>query len=153
LTPDLTRIITPAVLIDAIIGYRHLVETNFPSFGPALGMYSILPVHAQATVIIPEDAEQGWAATLRYALHPDTANASNPTPRVEVGLSTRSKDGSLGPIPIFPLEQQTAFHVPTAHETVLSIHLARSATNLAYEWLGSDLRTVGWLYGSLVLHD
>jgi hypothetical protein len=43
-SPELTLTIATGILRDALVGYRELVELNFPNFGAALGLHSVLPV-------------------------------------------------------------------------------------------------------------
>ncbi len=64
LLPELTRSITADVLRDALTGYRDLVELNFPRFGAALGLYSILPVRAEGVVALsPTSRSPPWSCT------------------------------------------------------------------------------------------
>jgi hypothetical protein len=41
-SPELT--LAMAIVREALIGYRQLVDSNFPAFGSAMGLYSMRPV-------------------------------------------------------------------------------------------------------------
>jgi len=41
----------------------------------------------------------------------------------------------------------------TVEDLPLDLHVARPATNLAYEWLARDLKAVGWLSDEVRYHD
>ncbi|WP_370366377.1 hypothetical protein [Catenulispora sp. GP43] len=45
---------TAGILAEAVAGYRDLVEINLPAFGPALGLYSLLPARIEGTITYSE---------------------------------------------------------------------------------------------------
>ncbi|MGW4897514.1 hypothetical protein ACWEQL_35480 [Kitasatospora sp. NPDC004240] len=145
-SPELTRSITAAALHDALIGYRELVEVNFPGYVDSFELYRAMPVRVAGSVLMPhpEDAE-AWCATVEYCLHPSSSGVPGDLD-VQIGV----------------VEEPHHFHLPWPAEDdsepdhrpfrsgpqVLSTHLARQATNWAYSWLANDLAALGWLTGS-----
>ncbi|MFB7374177.1 hypothetical protein ACFC0D_30505 [Streptomyces sp. NPDC056222] len=152
-SPELTFSITQDVIRDALIGYRGLVQRNFPRFGAALGLYSIFPVRAEGLVIMPErDATEAYGASVAYTLRHDVGSRAQDVPAVEFDLAEEPNvPGSLwGRL---QEEQASVFHRPAIHHEGLSTGLERQATNLAYSWLIRDLKAVGWLERSVTLPE
>ncbi|WP_329347156.1 FUSC family protein [Streptomyces sp. NBC_01261] len=145
-SPELTRSINADVLRDALIGYRDLVELNFPRFGAALGLYSIFPVRAEGIVTMPPDASQPQPATVMYALRPDAAPTPHDQPVVDLHLTDEPHDFTDSLWARLREDRSSAFRLPgiVHQETLLPYH-DRQATNLAYRWLAQDLQAVGWL--------
>ncbi|MGQ4344017.1 hypothetical protein [Streptomyces sp. SAS_275] len=144
-SPELTLAITTDVLRDALTGYRDLVETNFPRFGHALGLYSIMPVQAEGMVVMPaEDDACAWAATVEYTFSraSEAAVAAENLAKLELIFES---DRLPRPWTDVPQEMSSVFTVPGVHQEVLSTGHDRQATNLAYAWLARDLTAVGWL--------
>lgn len=153
-SPELTRDIAENVLRDAVTGYRHLVETNFPSFGPALGLYSVLPVQVRAEVIHPQPGDVDRFPGLRYALFPEANPASGTETSVEVRLAVPTPDGRTDFFEGLRLEASTSpFYQPSATERDLSVFHTRSAINFAYSWLADDLHRIGWVAPGLSFHN
>ncbi|MFI6489229.1 hypothetical protein [Streptomyces sp. NPDC050564] len=152
-SPQLTRSITADVLRDALIGYRELVETNFPRFGAALGLYGIFPVRGKGIVIMPRpDDTQSWSATVVFAVHRDASSGDRDTPAVDMGLA---EDPDV-PNDIWQQVRavhSSVFRLPAVHQHQLSTGLERQATNLAYSWLVRDLKAVGWLDETINFYD
>lgn len=134
------------MLRDALIGYRDLVELNFPRFGAALGLYSIFPVRAEGIVTMPPDASQPQPATVMYALRPDAAPTPHDQPVVDLHLTDEPHDFTDSLWARLREDRSSAFRLPgiVHQETLLPYH-DRQATNLAYRWLAQDLQAVGWL--------
>ncbi|MER5764606.1 helix-turn-helix transcriptional regulator [Streptomyces sp. NPDC002082] len=94
-SPELTLSIATAVLRDALTGYQQLVETSFPRFGHALGLYSTLPARAEGLLILPgPDAPADWPPSLEYTLHTDPAATLSAPPARAAADSTSSSAGS-----------------------------------------------------------
>jgi len=148
-SPELLREAARSILRDALTGYRDLVEKNFSTFGPVLGLSSILPVQAQAEVAIPTEAGM-WAPELLYAFTP--AQTADLEPTIDIKLAN---DGEASGMENWkaPTFQGNPFYGPTVHGSVVDVHLARAATNLAYRWLASDLKQLGWLRAPVTFHD
>ncbi|MFJ7209290.1 hypothetical protein ACIQWR_37870 [Streptomyces sp. NPDC098789] len=144
-SPELTWSITTDVLRDALTGYRQLVESNFPRFGHALGLFSIMPVRVEGHVIMPAPGDSAaWTATVEYTLSPDTSTPPSTQPMVNLELL---QEPDVPPTRWMDLPEDTpaVFKVPGIHQQALATHHERQATNLAYAWLAHDLHTVGWL--------
>ncbi|MER7378444.1 hypothetical protein [Streptomyces lanatus] len=145
-SPALTRSITADVLRDALIGYRDLVELNFPRFGAALGLYSIFPVRAEGMVAMPTDESQPQPATVMYALRPDATSAPQDQPTVDLRLSDEPHLPASSLWESLREDSFSAFRSPgVVHQEALLPYHDRQATNLAYHWLAKDLQAVGWL--------
>lgn len=144
-SPELILRVAREVLRDAIVGYRHLVEVNFPTLGSALGLYSALPVRAEGLVVMPEDDAQGDYSGLLYTLRPETAGRHDAAPLVELGLWTEPGFGPSAPFPVVPVASKSSFHRPVSELRDFMTTDLRPATALAYEWLIRDLKAVGWL--------
>lgn len=144
-SPLLTLRITRQILRDALIGYRQLVELNFPSLAPALGLYSALPVSAEGMVVMPEDDTDGSHSGLIHTLRPKAAGRRNDPPEADLDLWTEPGFGPTSPFLGGPVDSKTNFHRPYYVDRELSTGSSRPATELAYEWLVRDLKAVGWL--------
>lgn len=73
---------------DSRIGYRDLVNTNFPRFGASLSLYSILPAGAEGFAIMPKpDDHEAWSATVALILLPDASPDDRDAPHVNLGLA------------------------------------------------------------------
>ncbi|MFF3467624.1 hypothetical protein [Streptomyces sp. NPDC002619] len=144
-SPELTRSITTDVLRDALAGYRHLVETNFPRFGHALGLYSIMPVRLEGLVIMPAPSDStAWTATVEYTLRTDTLVPPSAESIVNLEL-VEEPDVPTRQWMDLPGDSAAVFRVPGVQQEPLVTHHERQATNLAYTWLARDLHAVGWL--------
>lgn len=144
-SPELTWSITSAVLQNALIGYKQLVETNFPRFGHALALYSIMPARADGLVITagPDESDER-PPILEYRLRTDNAAHASYNPVVNLHLVEESD------VPARAWTDQTegtsaAFQVPEVTQEAINTHHERQATNLAYSWLARDLHAIGWL--------
>ncbi|MFE2068802.1 hypothetical protein ACFXDH_41605 [Streptomyces sp. NPDC059467] len=144
-SPLLTLHIAKQILRDAIIGYRQLVELNFPSFAAALGLYTALPVRAEGMVVMPEDDTEGLHSGLFYTLRPHATGRRRDSPEVNLDLWTQPGFGPTTPFPDGPVDSKTNFHQPYYEDRELFTGTTRPATALAYEWLIRDLKAVGWL--------
>lgn len=152
-SPELTLSIAQDVLHDALIGYRDLVQRNFPRFGSALGMYSAFPVRAEGFVIMPDpDDTDADCATIAYTLLPDTRSRTQDEPVVDLRLAGNPDDLSTlwdrrwG-------DSTSAFQRRVGHYGRLPTGRDCRATNLAYRWLAEDLKAVGWLEHAPVYSD
>lgn len=144
-SPELIWSITTTVLQNALIGYQQLVETNFPRFGHALALYSIVPVRADGLVITASpDESADVPPILEYTLHTDSTARESGKPVVNLNLIEE---------PDVPPRQWTnladgkssVFRVPEVSQEAINMHHERQATNLAYSWLARDLHAIGWL--------
>lgn len=76
------------ILADAVAGYRDLVEMNFPAFGSALGLYSILPADIRGTITLPPEGEEGYPSGLNFAWYPKPNKAPDTSMHVELRTET-----------------------------------------------------------------
>lgn len=145
-SPKLTHCILSAIIHDAIVGYRELVELNFPRFGAALGLYSILPVDVTGIVTRFEDDEQDHDNELLFVLHRRNTGIRSASPRVDLELGTRRDRDRRWPFMQSLRERPRSIFAPdTTSNGSLPLHLNRPATSLAYGWLAQDLQVIGWL--------
>jgi hypothetical protein len=153
-SPELTLTIATGVLRDALVGYRELVELNFPNFGAALGLYSFLPVRIEGIVARFDGHVQRSQVAMAVELVQDPSLGARTMPPVNLQLVTDRADESL-----YQFSQarrrapRSTFGPRTAEHLPLDLHVARPATNLAYEWLARDLKAVGWLSDDVRYHD
>jgi hypothetical protein len=152
-SPSLTLSIARQILQDAIVGYRQLVELNFPSLAPALGLYTVLPVRAEGMVVMPEDDADGSHSGLLYTVRPKPTGRRNDPPEVDLDLWTEPGFGPTTPFPGGPVQPKTNFHQPYYEDRELSTGSSRPATALAYEWLIRDLKAVGWVSATARLSE
>jgi hypothetical protein len=143
--PDLAVSMTAEILAEAVVGYRDLVETNFPCFGPALGLYSILPARIEGTIIHHSIASD-LPPQLSFAWVPD----SDLDPRAPAPVELRTENAPLSQPywhrPKGPrLESRFAYHLPMIEDGISPLGSPRPSSNLAYEWLARDLHALGWL--------
>jgi hypothetical protein len=137
------------VLQAAITGYRHLVEDNFPSFGTALGLYSMLPVKITGAVEVSGSDGLGGDIGAICVFRPAHGQRST-VPSV-----------SLAPVSGIPgqhdvtclLKEGTGdsdspvispFATASIRSERIAPYLPRPATQLAYGWLIRDLSALGW---------
>ncbi|OII69870.1 hypothetical protein [Streptomyces sp. CC77] len=152
-SPELTLSIAQDVLRDALIGYRDLVQRNFPRFGAALGLYSTFPLRAEGFVIMPDpDDTAADCATIAYALLPDAHSRTQDEPVVDLRLA-RSPDDLSTLWDRREGDNTPAFQRQVGHYGRLPTGRDRRATNLAYRWLAEDLKAVGWLEHAPVYTD
>jgi hypothetical protein len=152
--PGLTQEILTGVLRDAIIGYQELVELSLPNFGPALGLYSLLPVRIEGIVARFEDDEEDQHGGLLFALKHDSLAHRGVSPCVELELLTdRRSDQRWQFSQAFEDNRQSGFHLPTLEDVPLPLYSPRPATNFAYEWLARDLKALGWLSEDVRFYD
>ncbi len=145
-SPELTRAIASAVLRDALTGYQQLVETSFPRFGHALGLYSTLPVRVEGLLILPgPDAPADWPPSLEYTLHTDPAATPSAPPTVRLKLIEEPDVPHDHWINLPEDEASSVFRNPGVIQQEISGDHDRAATNLAYTWLARDLHAIGWL--------
>ncbi|ACU72777.1 hypothetical protein Caci_3889 [Catenulispora acidiphila DSM 44928] len=152
-SPDTAVSMTAEILAEAVAGYRDLVETNLPAFGPALGLYSLLPARVEGTITYSE-APGEYPPRLNFAWIPDPAlDPRAPTP---VELRTENEPGRRpywhtpkGPRPA----SRTAYHIPMLEDGITPLGNTRPSTNLAYEWLARDLHALGWLKDPTTFHE
>jgi len=141
-TPELTLAIMTEVLRAAVTGYQDLVQENFAGFGRALGLNSVMPACVEGSVIMPADDTDGQRSGLRYQLKPSPAAIThvnlNLLTQPEVWQPPRFADMADDRI-------KAPFYMPAQHNPMLPTGQTRPATNLAYEWLASDLLALGWL--------
>ncbi|MGH3929124.1 MAG: hypothetical protein ACRDTF_04020 [Pseudonocardiaceae bacterium] len=153
-SPDLTLKIATGVLRDALVGYRELVELNFPNFGAALGLNSFLPARIHGLVTRLESDAQESHGRIMFELIQDPSTSMDAPPSIDLKLITDRTDETL-----YQFAQarrrapRSTFSPQTLEDRPLDLHVARSATNLAYEWLARDLKAVGWLSEDVRFHD
>lgn len=143
---DQLRALVTHTLTGALDGYTELVERNFASFGPALGIAGLAPARIVGDIDFWDSAngEERADPTLTYVLLSDDQPGIRP--RVEIGLR-RDGDGPGFPSP--PDGRNGAGHgrfsYGYAAMTELNVYGARPSTPWAYNWLISDLAAVGWV--------
>ena len=153
-SPELTLTIATGVLRDALVGYRELVELNFPNFGAALGLHSVLPVRVDGLVARFDGDTQRSQVEMVVELIQDPSLGARSIPPVNLQLVTDRADESL-----YEFGQarrrapRSTFGPRTVENLPLDLHVTRPATNLAYRWLARDLKAVGWLSDDVRYHD
>ncbi|GAB3002100.1 hypothetical protein GCM10023080_079690 [Streptomyces pseudoechinosporeus] len=150
-SPELAATIVTAVLQDALTGYRDLVTENFPRFGAALGLYSVLPAQAKGQVIMLEGDLDG--SGLYYTLIADPGNARDAPPRVDLAFADAPHSFHDPAGPAAARSHESVFRRSSENLIDLPTGSARPATNLAYTWLANDLAAVGWLHRPLHFSD
>jgi hypothetical protein len=144
-SPELTLTLAIAIVREALIGYRQLVELNFPAFGNAMGLYSMLPLRVEGLVGRPAN-DDASSIEMLLMLHPDANQRDPDKPTVDLRLITNDRDRTF-----WEFEQnhrrsvRTTFGQNPLQGLVLPLHTACPATSLAYKWLARDLAAVGWL--------
>jgi len=153
-SPELTLTIATGVLRDALVGYRELVELNFPNFGAALGLHSVLPVRVDGLVARFDGDTQGSQVEMVVELVQDPSLAARSIPPVNLQLISDRADESLHEFAQARRRTPRSTFAPRTVENLpLDLHVARPATNLAYRWLARDLKAVGWLSDDVRYHD
>jgi hypothetical protein len=153
-SPQLTLTIATGVLRDALVGYRELVELNFPNFGAALGLHSVLPVRVDGLVARFDGDTQRPQVEMVVELIQDPSLGTRSIPPVNLQLITDRADESR-----YEFGQarrrtpRSTFGPRTVQNLPLDLHVTRPATNLAYRWLARDLEAVGWLSDNVRYHD
>jgi hypothetical protein len=95
-SPELTLTLAEEIVREALIGYRQLVETNFATFGDALGLYSMLPVRVEGLVGRFADEDDASSVEMLLVLHPDPAQRTIDPLRVDLRLITGYHDPVFG---------------------------------------------------------
>lgn len=149
--PNIAVSTTAEILAEAVAGYRDLA--NLPTFGPALGVYSLLPVRIEGTITYPE-APDDYPPGLNVARIPaPDLDPRTPTPvdlRTETGLGRGPcRHTPLGPGP----ESRNAYHIPMLEDGIGPLGGPRPPTNLACEWLARDLHALGRLKDPITFHE
>jgi hypothetical protein len=153
-SPELTLTIATGVLRDALAGYRELVELNFPNFGAALGLHSVLPVRVDGLVARFDGDTQRPQVEMVVELIQDPSLGAQSIPPVNLQLVTDRADESLYEFGQARRRTPRSTFGPRMVENLpLDLHAARPATNLAYRWLARDLKAVGWLSDDVHYHD
>ncbi|MEU8001510.1 hypothetical protein AB0B66_10155 [Catellatospora sp. NPDC049111] len=154
-SPELTLSIAQGVLRDALAGYRDLVETNFAAFGVALGLQSILPVRADGFVVRPDEGKDAWSVRMIVSLTHDLTVGVRDDAPIELRLITDDSQGIVREFaePRVQNARQVAFGPSPIDHLAVRFNAMRPATNLAYEWLMRDLKSVGWLDRSIRYSD
>ncbi len=151
-SPELTLTMATGIVTEAITGYLQLVQNNFPAFGDALGLYSMLPAQIDGVIGRFEDETEASSVEVRIMLHTDRRISGSPP--VNLKLVAHSEDRAFWDFG----SQQSRKVVPAfGHNPLqnfgLPLHVDRPATNLAYKWLSRDLAAVGWLQDSIIYFD
>lgn len=154
-SPELAHTILAEVLRAAVIGYRDLVAENFAAFGWALGLNSALPVQVEGTLVISEDDKDGEHSSLHYRLKPAETASRDPVSHVQLDLLTQPGAGWRGARAYGSLHDRrpTPFYGPASYTTPPPTGQPRPATNLAYQWLSTDLHALGWFTHTAAFHD
>jgi hypothetical protein len=153
-SPKLAEELATEILTDAVTGYLDLVETNFPAFGSALGLYSILPTDIRGTITQPPPGEKGYPASLNFAWYPNPNKPSGAKAHVELRTETHPGRWPQWHRPTGSRPQsRTAYHLPMLEDGPLRVGSHHPVSNFAYEWLARDLYALGWLDQPITFHD
>jgi hypothetical protein len=145
-SPELTLAMATAVVRAALIGYRQLVDCNFPAFGSAMGLYSMLPLRVEGLVGRFVDDDNASSVEMRLILHPDPTQRDPDVPTVDLRLITSDHDRTFWEFgQDHRRAARTAFGQNPLQDLQLPLHVTCPATSLAYGWLARDLAAVGWL--------
>ncbi len=143
-SPDLTLTMATSIVREAIVGYHQLVELNFPAFGDALGLHSMLPLRVEGLVERPID-DNAYSINLILAFEPAPQHAID-LPDVELRLLAKNASDIVWK---FAADHRgsgrTLFGQKPIQHLELPLHSHSPATILAYKWLARDLATIGWL--------
>jgi hypothetical protein len=143
-SPELTLTVATGIVREALIGYRQLVESSFPAFGDAMGLYSMLPVRVEGLVGRFDDDTLS-SVEVRLVLHPDPTPQDRDAPGVDLRLVTNDRDPTFWGFGQDHRAARTPFGRSPLEGFGLPLHVACPATSLAYRWLARDLGAVGWL--------
>jgi hypothetical protein len=80
--------IATGVLRDALVGYREMVGRNFPNFGAALGLHSVLPVRVDGLVARFDSDTQRSQVEMVVELVQDPSLGTRSIPPVNLQLVT-----------------------------------------------------------------
>lgn len=152
---ELSHAVMTDVLHAAVIGYRDLVSENFAAFGWALGLNSALPVEVEGALAIPEDDKDGEYTMLNYRMKPSRAGGHEAVSHIHLDLLTQPGSGWRGARGFGSTRgaRRSPFYLSASYNTPPLTGQSRPATNLAYQWLATDLRAVGWLKGAAAFYD
>ena len=155
-SPELTLTIAEGVLRDALVGYRELAELNFPNFGAALGLYSVLPVRIDGLLARFESDPWSSLAEMVIEFVRDPSLGARSVPPVSLSLVSDHADELLyefGQTRGRGRGLHSTFGPRMVEELPLDLQVTRPATNLAYTWLARDLNAVGWLSDNVRYDD
>lgn len=146
-SPELMLTMATAIVRESLVGYRQLVELNFPAFGHAMGLYSMLPLRVEGLVArFADDNDDASHVQMPLMLHPDPNQRDPDAPTVDLRLVTNDLDRTFWE---FGRDHRDAVRTPFGQNPLqdleLPLHVACPATSLAYKWLARDLAAVGWL--------
>ena len=146
-SPELTLTMATAIVREALIGYRQLVELNFPAFGDAMGLYSMLPLRVEGLVgRFADDNDNASSVEMLLMFHPDPKQRDPDTPTVDLCLITNDHDRTFWEFSQdHRRSARTTFGQNPLQDLQLPLHATCPATSLAYRWLARDLAAVGWL--------
>ncbi|WNV82895.1 hypothetical protein [Umezawaea sp. Da 62-37] len=144
-SPELTLAMAADVVREAIIGYRQLVESAFPAFGDALGLYSMLPVRVEGIVRQPVNDEGPYPVVMLLSLNPDLHAQRSDIPSVDLQLAPEDGQAFWAFGKDRESTYRTTFGQSSLQSMELPLDLERPATYLAYQWLTQDLAEIGWL--------
>ncbi|GAA2369559.1 hypothetical protein GCM10010170_070030 [Dactylosporangium salmoneum] len=143
----LTETLARDIIVEAINGYRHLVETNFPQFGDALGLYGMLPLHIEGFIDRPEPGSQIPSVQATLMLH--RLAGARKDAESTITMAFVGEDGTPDPwdrgAEHYRRATPARFEPSPVQPVTLPLHTARPATNLAYQWLAADLAALRWL--------
>lgn len=143
----LTRTLAIDILREAIIGYRQLVEINFPRFGSALGLYGMLPLHIDGFLNRAEPGSEAISVRMSLMLHRRPGIERDAAPTIAMtytGEQTTPSFWDRG-AEHYRRAAPTRFDQSPVQSIELPLHASRPATNLAYRWLAADLAALAWL--------
>jgi hypothetical protein len=105
---------------------------------------------SRGVVVSDEDGADDPQSSLLCEFHPDPDSENGSQPRVDLILSAQADT------PGYDTGTQrgaTPFYTSKRQASGLLTGLHRPATNLAYKWLATDLRTLGWVTDRVQFHD
>ncbi|WP_328647395.1 hypothetical protein OHS58_05765 [Amycolatopsis sp. NBC_00348] len=147
-SPELTLTMATAIVREALVGYRQLVELNFPAFGNAMGLYSMLPLRVEGLVGRFAD-DSAISVEMLLMLHPDPKQHDPDTPAVDLRIVTDDHDRTFWDFgQNYRRSPRTTFGQHPLQDVQLPLHVTSPATSLAYRWLAEDLAAIGWLKNS-----
>ncbi|WP_327039999.1 hypothetical protein OG400_18835 [Micromonospora ureilytica] len=144
-SPELTLTLATDIVRQALIGYRQLVETSFPAFGDALGLYSMLPIRVEGLIRRPINDENAHTIDMIVSLDTDHDAQRSDVPSVDLRLVPDDGDVFWTFIQERRSAARTTFGQSPLQHVDLPLGHTFPATSLAYRWLVQDLAAVGWL--------
>lgn len=152
-TPDRLLELTKAVYEGALRAYTELTRTLFAEFSFTLAHATSLPATLRGNLYVPDGDSWADSPTLEYCLIP-AVDTELKESQADITLE-RSKEVRIADeydrysayLKRFRIDnpERAPFSVYGYTHTVLRVWDSRPATNIAFRWIWSDLKSLGWV--------